>query len=88
MLVIDFDLPTGAGGMTASMARGLILQRMSRFRKQHNIEFNYTTLAYTLRVWFNNESDYTFFVLAYDKKDDWREYRILEVEDPNERKFR
>lgn len=88
MLVIEFDLPTGAGGMAASMARGLVLQRMSRFRKEHNVQYHYNTFGYTLRVWFDNESDYTFFALAYDKKDDWREYRVVEVDNPDERKFR
>ena len=84
MLIIEFDLPMGAGGMAAQMARSLILQRMSRFRKEHKIDFHYHTQGYTLQVWFDKESEYTLFALTYDEKDDWRPYRLVEIEKPNE----
>lgn len=82
---LEFDLPSGSGGMAAAMARAFVVKRFERFRKEHNIEFNYNTNGHTLQVWFNNESDLTFFILNFDINDGWRRYTIVEKELPHER---
>jgi hypothetical protein len=78
--LLKFDLPLGAGGMSAQMARSLIIRRFERFRKEHGIEFKYQTAGYEFFVWFTKDSDYTYFTLVYDLNDDWRPYTLLEKE--------
>jgi hypothetical protein len=82
--LLEFQLPHGAGGMTAQMVRSLILKRFERFKQEHGINFHHFSSPYTLEVWFDNESDYTFFTLMYDPSDGWRPYRLVEVEVPRE----
>jgi hypothetical protein len=78
--LLKFNLPHGAGGMSAQMARALILRRFERFRKEQGVEFKYQTEGYELFVWFTKESDYTYFTLMYDPNDDWRPYTLVEKE--------
>lgn len=78
--LLEFDLPHGSGGMAAQMARGLILRRFDRLRKEYGVEYKYLTVGYKLEVWFLKDSDYTLFSLLYDTNDDWRPYRLVEKE--------
>lgn len=82
--LLEFSLPHGAGGMTAQMARAIIIRRFQKFKEEHGINFHYHSSSYTLEVWFDNDSDYTFFTLQFDISDGWREYKLVEVETPNE----
>ena len=85
--IIEFSLPGGGGGMAAQMARGLLLRRLRKFRDDYKFDFVCNTEGYILQVWFKDERAYTVFSLTYDTKDGWREYRIVEKEEPNERDF-
>ena len=78
--LLEFELPTGAGGMSAQMARALILRRFEQFRKEHGVEFKYLTVGYTLEVSFTKDSDYTLFFLMHDTNDGWRKYKLKEKE--------
>lgn len=78
--LLEFELPTGAGGMSAQMARALVLRRFEKFRKEHGIEFKYFTAGYQLYVWFLKDQDYTFFMLMHDVNDGWRNFKVVEKE--------
>ena len=78
--LLEFQLPHGAGGMSAQMARSLIIKRFEQFSKEYGVEFKYFTAGYQLEVWFTKESDYTLFFLVHDVQDGWREYRLVEKE--------
>lgn len=78
--LLEFNLPQGAGGMSAQMARALIIRRFDQFRKEHGVEFKYFTAGYQFYVWFLKESDYTLFFLIHDINDGWRNYTLKEKE--------
>jgi len=40
--------------------------------------------GYELFVWFQKESDYTFFSLEHDPNEGWHEYTLIEKEVPDE----
>lgn len=83
--IIEFDLPTGAGGMAAQMARSFLLKRLRQFKEDYKFEFHHNTNGYMLEVWFDDDKAYTIFVLTFDRDDGWRSYRLVEKEKPNER---
>ena len=78
--LLEFELPMGAGGMSAQMARALIIKRFEQFRKEYGVEFKYLTVGYLLEVWFTKDSDYTLFFLTFDLNDGWRQYQYKEIE--------
>ena len=78
--LLEFNLPYGAGGMTAQTVRSLILRRFEQFSRDYGVEFKHFSTPYTLEVWFTKDSDYTLFFLTHDLKDGWRQYQYKEIE--------
>ena len=76
--LLEFDLPSGGGGMAAQMARYKILKKFKELQDKHNLQYRSMTVGYKLEVWFENDEDYVIFFLAYDPKDDWRKFRYIE----------
>lgn len=82
--LLEFDLPSGGGGMAAQMARYKILKKFKELQDTHHIQYKSMTVGYKLEVWFENEEDYMIFFLAYNPKDDWRQFRVIEKTVNNE----
>ena len=82
--VLEFDLPSGAGGMAPQMARYKIIKKFNELQKHHGLAYKSKTVGYTLNVWFENESYYTMFFLLYESSGDWRKFRCVTKEMPNE----
>lgn len=61
-----FNLPSGAGGMAAGIYRGQLIKQLNHFLAKHKIDFVSKTQRYTFKVWFNESSHYTFFLLGFD----------------------
>ena len=78
--VLEFDLPSGGGGLPAQMARYKILQKFKELENSHRLIYKCKTVGYRLDVWYEKESDYTLFFLLYDSKGDWRKFRYVEKE--------
>ena len=79
-MYIEFQLPQGAGGMTASYALTTIREYLSTWAKKYSIKYQTKTVKYTLRVTFDSDDSYTLFGLTWvvdPKHPSWTNYRLI-----------
>lgn len=72
-----FDLPTGAGGMAAGMYKSQLMKAINLFVADHKIDYVAKTANYKFKVWFNEDSHYTFFLLGFNWEKVWRQPYII-----------
>jgi len=77
---IVFDLPSGAGGMAASMYNGTIRAQLKELHKKYGLAYKSKTKGYKFKIWFEKESDYTLFFLVYNFPKQWRRPYIITEE--------
>lgn len=73
---IVFDLPSGAGGMAAGMYKGNLIKELNNFCATHNIDYVAKSQRYEYKIWFNNTSHYTLFILGFSWRGVWRHPRL------------
>lgn len=79
-MLIEFQLPTGGGGMATAHALGLIKQELRAWSKLYNIEYTEKTVRYTHRVCFDNDATYSFFAVTWRPKGQpvyWLNFKII-----------
>ena len=79
-MYIEFQLPTGAGGQTATYALGVIRNKLSTWAAKYNIKYRTKIFKYTLRVTFDSDESYTLFALTWapdPKRPSWTSYRLV-----------
>jgi hypothetical protein len=79
-MYIEFSLPTGAGGMTATHALATLRDRLYNWAAKYQVEFRTKTFKYTLRVTFDSDDLYTLFGLTWvpdPKHPSWTDYRLV-----------
>ena len=79
-MYIEFQLPMGAGGQTASYALGTIRNQLILWAKKYNIEYRTKVFKYTLRVTFESDQSYTLFAMTWvadPKHPSWTTYRLV-----------
>jgi hypothetical protein len=76
---IEFTLPQGAGGMTASHALSIVRKQLAVWAEKYNIPYKQKTIKYTHRVTFDNDEFYTFFTLTWNPQQSnvLRQFRIV-----------
>lgn len=83
-MYIEFRLPQGAGGMTATYALATIRDQLHNWAARHEIEYRTKIFKYRLRVTFDSDDTYTLFALTWvvdPKHPSWTNYTL--VMDPN-----
>lgn len=80
-MLIEFSLPTGAGGMAASHHYRQLKAEIERWTSKYNITYTDKLIKYTYRVCFEDDKDYSLFQLTWnpgDRVTDWGyRYRII-----------
>jgi hypothetical protein len=80
-MYIEFRLPQGAGGMTATHALAVLRDRLYNWAAKYQVEFRAKPFKYTLRVTFDSDDSYTLFGLTWvtdPKYPSWTNYRLIE----------
>jgi len=74
-----FGLPSGAGGMAAGMTRGAIIKKLNALASAGTIGKNIKTktIRYDLKVWLENDFDYTTFFLVWDPNNSWQKPKLI-----------
>jgi hypothetical protein len=70
-MYIEFQLPTGAGGMAAAYMNRDLNQELHDWADRFNIAYNKKIHKYTVRVTFDDEKIYAFFALTWAPKESW-----------------
>jgi len=79
-MYIEFQLPEGAGGQTASYALGLIQTKLTAWAEKYSIEYRQKIIKYNLRVTFDLDNTYTLFAMTWapdPKRPSWTSYRLV-----------
>ncbi len=79
-MLIEFQLPTGAGGMSAAHALGVIKQELRAWSKKYQIPYTEKTVRYIHRVCFDDEKAYSFFAVTWRPKGrstEWLKFKII-----------
>lgn len=79
-MYIEFQLPHGAGGLTATYAAGTIHKHLSTWAEKYKLKYKTKTIKYTIRVTFESDEDYTLFGLTWVHDPDhpsWTSYRLV-----------
>ena len=75
-MYIEFQLPTGAGGVSAAHMLYVIRHDLDAWQNKYNIPYRTKTIKYTHRVTFDSDDHYTLFSLTfgaeYKSSDKWR----------------
>lgn len=67
-MLIEFALPSGAGGMVTAMARNVLQQKIKAWAQRHEVEYTEKTVRHTHRLCFDDDRYYTLFMMSWD---DW-----------------
>ena len=82
-MYIEFQLPTGAGGMAAQYTSSLLSRNLTAWSNRYNIRYVTKIHKYTVRVTFDQDEIYSFFAMTWqpasDKMLDYLlNYRLIE----------
>jgi hypothetical protein len=64
-MLIEFALPSGAGGMVASLARSRLQRLIQIWAQRHGISYTEKTVRYTHRLCFDDDRYYTLFMMSW-----------------------
>jgi hypothetical protein len=79
-MYIEFQLPSGASGMTATYALSVLRDKLYNWGQKYSIEYRTKIFKYTLRVTFDSDESYTLFALTWTtdpKYPSWTSYRLV-----------
>jgi hypothetical protein len=65
-MYLEFRLPMGAGGMAAAHLSSKLRAALEKWATQHDVKYRTKVHKYTLRVTFDNDQHYTFFLTSWD----------------------
>jgi hypothetical protein len=65
---LEFRLPTGAAGWASGMAKQKILKVVKIVADEHHLTYTSKTEGYRLKVFLEDDSLYTFFLLVWPEK--------------------
>lgn len=80
-MYIEFQLPTGAGGMAAAHAAHIIRKEIAEWADKHQVTYKTKAVKYTLRLCLESDQSYTHFQLSWDPFNQHsNRYRIVKTE--------
>lgn len=82
-MYIEFQLPTGAGGMAAQYINSVLNRNLHEWSDRYQIAYNKKIHKYTVRVTFDNDDHYTLFAMTWQPTAEQltsyvKNYRIIE----------
>lgn len=82
-MYLEFQLPTGAGGLAAQYTSSLLARNLTAWSNRYNIPYNTKIHKWTMRVTFDNDEIYSFFAMTWSPKSDkmlhyLANYRLIE----------
>jgi hypothetical protein len=86
-MYVEFDLPTGAGGMAAQHINAILLRMFKEWAARYGYTYKTKTVKYTIRLMFEDPNAYTTFGLTwnpeYKEFQSWlMRYRFVEPMNP------
>ena len=83
-MLLEFRLPSGSAGMAAGITYKVITQQIKDINSRHN-----TRIVEHLREGYRyivecTEQDYTVLCLAWNSKNPWHRWRVIEARDLGE----
>jgi hypothetical protein len=79
-MLIEFPLPSGAGGMVTAMARNVLQQKIKAWAQRHEVEYTEKTVRYTHRLCFDDDRYYTLFIMSWN---DWEHFAPRVIRERN-----
>lgn len=80
-MYIQFQLPSGAGGMAAQHALSVIREELESWGKKHQIPYRTKLHKYTFRICLESDEHYTFFQLSWNPlKPYLKTYTLIKTE--------
>ena len=79
-MLIEFPLPSGAGGMVTAMARNALKQQIQIWAQRHEVEYTEKTVRYTHRLCFDDDRYYTLFMMSWDN---WEHFEPRVIRERN-----
>ncbi len=79
-MYIEFRLPQGPGGGTATHALAVIRDKLYNWAAKYQVKYKTKLFKYTLRVTFESDDLYILFGLTWtpDRKyPSWTDYRLI-----------
>lgn len=67
-MYIEFQLPTGAGGMAAQYTNSVLNRNLHEWSDRYSIPYNKKLHKWTVRVTFDDDKYYDFFALTWQPK--------------------
>lgn len=82
-MYIEFQLPTGAGGMAAQYTNSILNRNLHAWSDRYGIAYNKKIHKHTVRITFDNDQHYSVFAMTWNPVSDRMltyliNYRILE----------
>lgn len=77
-MYICFYLPSGAGGLAAQHALGVIRSELKQWSQLHEVSYTTKVHRYTLRVILPTEQDYTHFQISWNPSKHLPRYELVE----------
>lgn len=65
-MYIEFQLPTGAGGMAAQYANGAIGRNLREWAERYDVAYTKKIHKWTVRVTFEDEKNYSLFAMTWN----------------------
>lgn len=81
-MIIEFRLPTGAGGMAAGHASAQLRKKIAEWVEQHNNPVYKAGVAmpYRYHLTFEDEQNYTLFALTFEQGRLFSKFEIIDTE--------
>lgn len=82
-MYLEFQLPTGAGGMAAQYTNSVLTRNLNAWSEQYDIAYIKKIHKYTVRVTFETDKHYSFFAMTWRPQSDkmltyLTNYRLIE----------
>lgn len=65
-MYIEFQLPTGAGGMAAQYVNSVLNRNLHDWSDKYQIPYNKKLHKYTVRVTFDDDTHYSIFAMTWN----------------------
>ena len=75
-MYLEFQLPTGAGGMAAAHANAILSRMLEAWSEKYDIPYRKKTEKYRVKVTFDDNKAYAVFALTWNPNKDqqWVSY--------------
>lgn len=84
-MFIEFYLPEGVQGQIAASMYHLVREDLDKWSNRYNVSYRCKHVKYRLRVTFDRDQDYSFFVTTWNPQDLVKRIKFRVITDLNNR---